>query len=176
MPRKSVRGRPLRLAPFGPEPIPQSQLWRSQVAARLGHALFHYLQVIGRGQALLFPAIGTDDPSYPDLLVIDPDEVVVSRWNAITSPLLAIDILDLDTDGCPRGLPRHRALVDRATEHWVVDPVNRCVTVQRAFDRSVRHYRAHLVWRLKPGWYTTTVMVRPLFLPYFGSSPPRKLG
>jgi hypothetical protein len=156
---------------WGPPPVPRSQLWRTQAAVRLLHALYHHLNIVGCRQALLVPAIGTDDPSFPDLLVIDPDEVVVPRWEEITIPLLAVDILDLDGQGPRRGLPRRRALVDRALEHWVVDPVNHCVTVRRASDRSVRHYRRQLVWQPLPGWRVTTVWVRPLFLAYFGSPP-----
>jgi hypothetical protein len=163
-------GRASAIAPAA-RPAWLPEWWREETIVRLVAALYRHVRQHADPYALLTAplAIGRDHDAgicaaYPDICIVPPDATLDGRRSAITSLRLAIDVLPAATLARTPVTAASRLPGVAIEEHWLVDPFAHRVTVTRAQERSTRHHRREIVWRITPYARPVSVFVRPLFM------------
>ena len=111
-----------------PAPAPSHQF----VVAELFGRIFAYVKGSGLGHALTSPAdirLEATNAVQPDIFVAPPagGTAVITDWRAVSSLLLAVEVLSPATARYDRGLKRRYYQQGNVAEYWIVDPEARLI-------------------------------------------------
>ena len=130
-----------------PAPIFIHQRAQMELVARL----LGYTRLLGLELLVAPTAVRASESTevQPDLLVLSqaPPSVAESRWVAMPTLVLAVEILSAATSVRDRGMKRRTYLMNGVSEYWIVDLQQRAVDVWRAGAELAEARSDTLVWQ-----------------------------